>query len=263
VRRAPPIARLGILVAALALFASPSQAEQSASLRVTFTPEHLGKNTNLAFDLRIKAPPHRVPAPLIALDLRYPDELGLGASGLGLATCTRATLELIGPAGCPADSRMGDGEALAEVPFGPEILRETARVSILRAPEGNGRIALFLNVEGWHPVLTQDVLAGVLLPGPRPYETIHIDVPLVESLPEGPDVAVVQLRASLGAHGLTYYEQVHGKHVPYHPQGILLPPRCPHGGFRFTAILSFEDATKTTARTAVRCPKHAPNRRHH
>jgi Squalene/phytoene synthase len=37
---------------------------------------------------------------------------------------------------------------------------------------------------------------------------IHIDVPLVPSLPEAPDVSVVRTHATLGPRGLTYYEHV-------------------------------------------------------
>jgi hypothetical protein len=85
-------------------------------------------------------------------------------------------------------------------------------------------------------------------------------VPLVPSLPEAPDVAVVQLHATFGPKDLTYYEREHGKLVAYHPKGILLPNTCPHGGFAFSASFTFLDGSHTTAQTRVPCPAGAPAR---
>ena len=69
------------------------------------------------------------------VNLRYPENLGVATSGLGLATCTAARLEASGPDDCPADSVMGIGNAIAEFPIGPEIVHESAPVSIFRAPD--------------------------------------------------------------------------------------------------------------------------------
>jgi hypothetical protein len=79
-------------------------------------------------------------------------------------------------------------------------------------------------------------------------------VPLVASLPEGPAVAVVRVHVTLGGR-LTYYERAHGKLLAYHPRGIVLPRRCPHGGFRFAANFGFLDGTRASARLSERCSK--------
>jgi hypothetical protein len=68
-------------------------------------------------------------------------------------------------------------------------------------------------------------------------------------------VAVVDLSATLGPRGLLYSERVGGRTVMYRPGGILLPPTCPHGGFRFTATFGFEDGSHAAAKAAVRCPR--------
>ena len=152
---------------------------------------------------------------------------------------------------------MGQGSALTEIQIGPEIERETAEVAIIRAPSQNGQFALLFYADGMTPVSAQVTFPGLLLPGPGPNdETIHIDVPLVPSLPEAPDVAVIRLHATIGPRGLTYYERIGGKLVSYHPKGVLLPDTCPRGGFPFTAILGFLDGTHASADTAVPCPKH-------
>jgi hypothetical protein len=187
--------------------------------------------------------------------VRYPGSLGVAVGELGLATCSKSRLEAFGAAGCPANSRMGEGSAVAEIPIGPEILQETAKVAILRAPEQEGHLALLLYATGESPVFAQIAFPGLLLQSPAPYgASIHINVPLVPSLPEGPDVAVIRIHATLGPRGLTYYEHIRGKLVPYKPRGILLPKRCPHGGFAFSANFGFLDGSHATANTTVRCP---------
>jgi hypothetical protein len=187
--------------------------------------------------------------------MHYPSSLGLAISGLGLSTCSPATLEHLGNRACPPDSRMGQGEALAEIAFGPEIIHETAEVTILRAPEQNGQITMFFYANATTPVSAQIVFPGLLLPGPTATsETIHVEVPLVPSFPEAPDVAVVQLHATFGPHDLTYYEHAHGKLIAYHPKGVLLPNKCPHDGFPFSANLTFHDGSHTETKSTVPCP---------
>lgn len=234
---------------------STAHAAPSARLHVAFIPERLGQSTTLEFSAQIAAPAGRVPPPLTELDVRYPGSLGVAVGELGLATCSKRRLEALGAEGCPADSRMGEGSATAEIPIGPDILQETAKVAILRAPEQEGHLALLLYATGETPVFAQIAFPGLLLPAPPPYGArIHINVPLVPSLPDGPDVAVVRLHATLGPRGLTYYEHVRGKLVPYKPRGILLPNKCPRGGFAFNASFAFLDSSHANAKTSVPCP---------
>jgi hypothetical protein len=234
---------------------STAHAAPSARLHVAFVPERLGRDTTLEFSAQIAATNGGLPPPLTELDVLYPGVLGLAVGELGLATCSKRRLEELGAKGCPADSRMGEGSATAEIPVGPYLLQETAKVAILRAPEEGGHLALLLYATGETPVFAEIAFPGLLLSAPAPFGArIHIDVPLVPSLPEGPDVAVVRLHATLGPRGLTYYEHVRGKLVSYKPRGILLPKKCPHGGFAFSATFAFLDGSHTNARTSVPCP---------
>jgi hypothetical protein len=221
-------------------------------LHVTFTPDRLGAATTVEFTIQIKAPANAIPSPLTALDMSYPGNLGITTSGLGLATCTETILEYLGPEGCPADSRMGQGSALAEIPIGPAIDRETAEVAIFRTPERNGQLSILFYANAPSPLSAQAVLPGQLLPEPDQGH-LTIEVPLITSLPGGPNVAIIRLHATLGPRGLTYYEHIHNKFLSYHPNGILLPDRCPHGGFPFTASLTFEDGSHTSTSTTVPC----------
>ena len=86
------------------------------------------------------------------IDLRYPQNLGIAVSGLGIDTCTATMLELLGPPGCPPDSMMGRGTALGEIPFGPAIIRESATLTIVRAENQNGQIAILFDAQGISPV---------------------------------------------------------------------------------------------------------------
>ncbi|HXP99887.1 MAG TPA: hypothetical protein VN845_07465 [Solirubrobacteraceae bacterium] len=232
-----------------------AQATSTVDLHARFVPERLGQNTTLEFSARISSADGYVTPPLTELDVRYPQDIGISAGELGLETCARTTLEVLGPEGCPADSRMGEGSAIAEVPIGPHVFIEEATVTILRAPEESGHLALLLFANGLTPVYAQIATTGLLLPATVSYGgSVDITVPLIPGLPGGPDVSLVQLNATLGPLGLTYYEHVHGRLVAYKPRGILLPRKCPRHGFAFSANFTFLDSSHTSANTSVPCP---------
>jgi hypothetical protein len=257
VRRARDLV-LAVLLACVCVFPpAAAEATQSVKLGATLTPEHLGQGTTIGFSFQIETPAGEIPAPLTGINLRYPENLGVATSGLGLATCSAARVEAFGPNHCPADSVMGTGSAIAEFPVGLEIVHESAPVSIFRAPDKNGQIALLLYVTAANPVGVQIALPSMLLPAAAPFGgSVQIGVPLVPSFPDSPDVAVVQLTATLGPLGIIYYERVHGRTIAYHPRGVLLPDSCPRGGFPFAAELGFVDGSTASARTSVPCPSH-------
>jgi hypothetical protein len=249
-----------LLASILACACIPSalaQATQSVSLNATLTPERLGHATTVRFGFQITSPNGQVPPPLTQIDVNYPGNLGIALSELGLATCSATMLEASGPASCPADSLMGYGTATAEIQIGPEIEHEIANITLIRAPTQNGHLALLFYANAISPISAQLIFPGLLLPTPPPFGgSINITVPLVHSLPEAPDVAVVKLTSTLGPEHLTYYEHTHGHTIAYNPKGILLPNTCPHDGFPFTATFGFLDGTHANAHTTVPCPKH-------
>jgi hypothetical protein len=113
---------------------------------------------------------------------------------------------------------------------------------------------LFL-AQGEAPVSAQLIFTSLILTAPTPFGgSLATTVPIVPSLPEAPDVAVTQLHSTLGPMHITYYQRFRGKTTAYHPKGIRLPDRCPHGGFPFAAEFSFLDGTHATAHTTVPCP---------
>ncbi len=231
-------------------------AQPTAKLSAALSPERLGQGTTIVFGFTIATTSGQVPSPLTALNLYYPDNLGIGTSGLGLETCSAATLEVEGPEGCPSQSQMGYGKGLVEIPFGPEILRETTQTMIFMTHVHHGRIGLLFYADGHTPVAAQIVFHGLVLPARSPFGgDLATTIPLVPTLPEAPNAAIVQLRSTIGPLHLTYYEHTRGRYRPYHPRGIVLPRTCPHGGFHFAASFSFEDGTHTSAHTIVPCPR--------
>jgi hypothetical protein len=152
---------------------------------------------------------------------------------------------------------MGFGSAMAQIAVQEGTVYEETQVTIVRGPTREGHLALLFYVDGAEPVSAQIVFPGLLLPAPAPFGgAVSLDVPLVPSWPEGPYVAIVKLRSTLGPEHLTYYEHVRGRVVPYNPQGVLLPKVCPRGGFRFAGTFTFLDGSRATAKTAVPCPVH-------
>ncbi len=251
----------GLPAWALALLAcaclpATASAAQTVKLDAALTPERLGQGTTIGFSFTVSTTTGQVPSPLTGVDLLYPANLGIATSGLGLATCTAATLEELGPEGCPSESQMGYGSGLVEVPFGPEILQEAATTRVFMAHLNQGHLGLVFWAVGVTPVAAQIVFPGLVLPAPGPDGgELSTSIPLVPTLPGAPDAAVVKLSTTIGPEHHTYYERVRGKYLPYHPRGIVLPRTCPHGGFKFAASFTFQDTTHASARTAVPCPR--------
>jgi hypothetical protein len=236
----------------------PSAALAAPSVRLSagLHPEVLGHSTTVSLRMQITPGGELVPPPLIEADLRYPAGLDVQLSGLGIDACSVATLELSGPEGCPPNSLMGRGYAVAELPIKHAAFREAAKIAILRTAEQDGHFALLLYIYGETAVNAQIVLPAQLLPADGPFGgLLAIQVPLVPSLPETPDVSVGEIALVIGPRDLTYYEHIHHKLVAYRPAGVGLPKRCPRGGFRFAIELGFLGGAHASGATAVPCPR--------
>jgi hypothetical protein len=166
-----------------------------------------------------------------------------------VAACSQALLEENGPEACPANSRMGSGSAVVEIPFGPDVVREAVTLTLVAGPLPSGVLQLLVCAVGVHPVAAVVVLSAQLNAG-----HLSITVPPIQGIAGGPFVALVQMHLTLGGN-LTYYERVHGRLEAYHPAGVGLPRSCPRGGFAFAAKVDFLDGEHARARTAVPCPR--------
>jgi hypothetical protein len=237
-----------VTLALCALAPSATLAAPTAKMSAALRPERLGRPTTISADFRIGWSEPRPPV-LTGVQLVYPNNLGFATSGLGLAACDQALLEENGPEACPANSRMGQGSALVEIPLSGFLHAEKVQLSLLAAPSPNGYVHIFVSGVGSFPVSALVVLSAELLPG-----GLGITIPPIPTLPDGPYVSLVEMHLELGGR-LTYFESIHGHAVAYHPPGIGLPRNCPRGGFRFAATFAFLGGESVTAQARVACPR--------
>lgn len=247
-------------VSGMALGAVSEQATLSAS----FTPDRLGASTTIGFGIHVLTTEGQAPPPMTAIDLHMPAGMNFTTTTLGLAICQPQELLTSGIHGCPANSRLGMGSALVEVPFGTGSGHEIPEIQAVMGPPSKGNMVVLFYANGQTPVFAQLVFAGEVLPAGGMFGSqLNTIVPPVPSVPEGPDVSIVNVSATIGPEHLTYYKHKHGKLVSFHPVGISVPESCPEGGFPFTAELSFQDGSHTAASATVPCPKHVVHHHHH
>jgi hypothetical protein len=245
--------RIGALVGALVVcgcLASSAEAAQSARLQVSLNPKRPGASTTLAFGFQIEDPEGTLPAALTRLDVRLP--AGMGVDTSGLATCTEAKLEH-DPKGCSLNARVGAGSVKVQVPLGTVTRPEIAALTVFNAPRKGGDTTLLFYAAGKLPIATQLIFPGVIVPGPQG-DSIEATIPLIPTLPNTPDAAIVEMRASLGTRSQTYYRTAGGRRVRFTPKGATLPASCPAGGFPFAATFGFNDGSTAGAASSVECP---------
>jgi hypothetical protein len=244
---------LGALLA-WACLPAVSLAAPRVALEVGFAPERLGESTTMVVNFQIgslTAPPS---SPLTGVDLMGPADIAYGTSTLGMASCPLKVLLAGGPDGCPSNSRVGSGAADVDFSLGSQVLTEQATVAALVGNSEGGNVEILYYVAGESPAIAQMVLTGRLLSslsGSR-FET---SIPAVPVLPGVPGASVVHFRSTIGPRDLYYYAESHGKRVRYRPRGIVLPTSCPAGGFRFSAVFSFQDGSTVAGSDTVGCPR--------
>jgi hypothetical protein len=242
--------------AARSSVATKSAATEHATLTASFTPNRLGASTTIGFGFRLSTATGLAPPPMTSVDLHMPAGMNYTGTTLGLATCLPKTLEEKGLAGCPVNSRLGYGNAFVEVPFGTGSGHELPEIQAVMGPSKNGNMVVLFYANGQTPVYAQLVFEGVVLPDSGPFGSqLSTIVPPIPSVPNGPDVSIVSVSATIGPAHLTYYKTVHGRRVPFHPIGIAVPERCPRRGFLFTADFGFQDGSTANASTRVPCPR--------
>jgi hypothetical protein len=233
---------------------------EDATLHASFQPDRLGADTTIGFSFHLSTSDGTAPPPLTALDLHMPAGINYTRTTLGLALCKPAVLLARGAGGCPANSRLGYGSAFVEVPFGTGDGHEIPEVQAFSAPSPKGNLVVLFYANGLEPISAQLAFSGEVLPDTGSFGSrLNSTIPLVTSVPGGPDVSIVTVAATIGPQHLTYYKRVHGRRVAFHPRGVSVPEHCPAGGFPFAATFAFQDGSSATARTAVPCPP--PHRR--
>jgi hypothetical protein len=255
--RAMSVLSLAAGLVPMSVLAQPSVPTQAAAApRVTlsarFGPDRLGESTTIHWGFAVSEP-----APLRSIALRLPAGMGFAASSLGLEPCRPELLARAGPEGCPADSRIGFGSALAEIPAQTTIQERATVTALLGPPDGEDMTVLFF-VEGRWPANREIILTSHLLniadPGGA---TLLTEVPSLPVWPLGPDIGLTRFASTIGPAGLTYYRRVRGRTVAFKPRGVSLPRRCPSGGFLVSAVFNWWTVDgAASASTHVPCPRH-------
>jgi hypothetical protein len=150
---------------------------------------------------------------------------------------------------------MGYGTARVRVPFAAGGVTEHARVYIFMSKPIDGRTTTLFYFDGRRPVIAPLVLQSQVVtpPGSRA-SVLKTTVAPIATVPDGPEVRMVALRVTIGPPGLRYFKGVGQRRVPYKPEGLRIPDKCPRGGLRFGAGFAFRDGARSKARTTVPCP---------
>jgi hypothetical protein len=256
-------AAVTLLACACLPAAAGATATEKATLKTSFSPDRLGASTTIGFSFAVSTTDGLAPPPLTGIDLQMPTGMNYLDTNLGLATCQPETLQQEGVAGCPINSRIGSGDARVEVPFGDGAGHELPEVqAVMGPPNSNGNIVVLFYANGKTPVSAQLVFKGEVQPASGIFGSqLATVVPAIPSVPDGPNVSIIGVTATIGPQGITYIKHVHGRVVHFHPTGIGVPEHCPRGGFPFSASFTFEDGSSTSTSTTVPCPAHKARRK--
>ncbi len=252
--RARRLVRIGALAGALLICAwqaGAASAQQSATLHVSLKPERLGASTTVSFGFRIAAAAGALPAALTQLDVRLAP--GIGVDTRGLPSCAAGSLAQ-GPRGCPSGALVGSGRVQVQVPLGNVVRPESAALSVFNGARRDGHTTLVFYAAGRVPIATQLVFTGVIVPAALGQQ-IEASIPLIPTLPDTPDAAIVEMSASIGTRGRSYDRTVAGRRVRFTPAGATLPAHCPAAGLAFSAEFHFDDGSTASAATTVGCPQ--------
>lgn len=248
-------ARVALLLSVLLMcLPGTAGATSVAKIKIEFVPNKPGAQISIRTIIEFSNTNGGLPSPVIGFDLRMPSQLELITSTLGLAICQPKPLLENGLSGCSPNARLGFGSATVAVPFGPEVVSETASIQALMGPPVEEQIGVLLFAESRTPVFAQLMYPGKLLIGETGPERLNTTFPPTPTLPGAPDATVTHMELTVGPNHLTYYKLVHGKRVGFRPSGVTLPPHCPRAGFRFVTDMRFEDGSTLEVPYTVPCP---------
>ncbi len=233
-----------LALAICAALGGTSRASTVGSIHPSFLPDRLGTSTAFTLAIRLASDQGEVPAPVDRAVLHLPAGLGIDLRGAGV--CSKARLQASGASGCPARSRIGRGHAVLEVHAGSQTIPEPASLSAFRGPTQAGKPTLEIIGQGETPLYERTVIVGVLHPDRPPFGLkLELAIPPIPTLPGEPNASMLEFSLTIGA----------GRSPRAHLAGaIVVPRRCPAGGFPFAADFAFEDGSSASASATAPCP---------
>jgi hypothetical protein len=239
--------RLAALASACACAALPSVAHASTAgtIHPSFLPNRLGASTAFTLALRFSGGEEGVPTPLSGMVVRLP--VGLVIDLRGVAKCPTSRLQSRGAAGCPRGSLLGRGHALLEVHAGSLTVPEESTISVFRGPDRGASPTIKIFGHGETPLDESSISTAILRADNGPYGSrLTVSVPPIPTLVLEPDASFSSLSVTIGAVGPGARTHAGGD--------VVVPRRCPSGGFPFAASFTFADQSTASAVARAPCP---------
>ena len=239
--------RRAVLAALIVLAAqgTGAQARTVATITPVLSPDRLAAKGALTLTIRYTEQGPGLPAPVRRVVLRLP--VGLTLEVPQLRSCSVARLEARGASGCPRQSEIGTGEALVAADLGAETATENVALQAFLGPPQNLQPTFAILAHGSSPFSTNLVLAATALPDRAPFgEKLVMSIPSIRTLPPQPDVSIISFSLRIGASP---------RHRSHSANTVLMPSRCPAGGFPFVAESTYDDGSVGSARAIERCPR--------
>jgi hypothetical protein len=252
-----PNMRIGavtVVLCACLLIAAAAWAGEALTVHAGFSPDRLGASTNLSLTANFASSTGSPPSPVTRFILYAPAGIGVDVHGIG--TCAAATLEQKGPSGCPADSRAGFGGGVGVLALPSETIHEPYTLDFFFASKASGHLRLLIYASAIAPVGEELVLVAKQIAAPKPYGLgFSVEVPPIATFPGAADASIESAFVTVGAANAAYYESVHGRRTLVHLKGLLIPKRCPSGGFPTAGTVDFADGSTLTVNSTIPCPQ--------
>jgi hypothetical protein len=247
------IAVAAFLVCGCLLGAAVAWAAETLTVHASFTPDRLGAPTNLSLAANFVSSTAGPPSPVTRFTLYAPAGMEVDVRGAG--TCAAATLEQLGPSGCPTDSRAGFGGGVGVLELPRETVREPYTLDFFFAAKQRGHLRLLVYASALAPVGVELVLVAKQISAPKPYGLgFSVEVPPVSTFPGASNASIESAFVTVGGPNVAYYESVHGRRTLVHLRGMVVPKRCPSGGFPTEGTVDFADGTTLTVNPTIPCP---------
>ena len=245
----PTCAALALLAALVmcATAATIARAETTASATIapSLSPDRFGAMGALVLTIRFAGGESGVPSPVRRSVLRFP--AGLGIEIPHLRSCSIARLRAHGAGGCPAQALLGHGHALAEAQAGSQLITEGISLWLFVGPFHNLEPTFEILGQGYTPFDERVVLTGTVLPDSAPYgEDLVMNIPPIPTIPLEPDASMVTMSLTVG---------VSKPRDPRNANMVVVPARCPPGGFPFAADFTYADGSGGSSSSTVPCPR--------
>jgi len=228
-------------------------APTTATIAPSLSPDRLGARASLTFSIRYSGGEFGVPSPVRHSVLRFPAGMSLDIPRL--RACKAARLRAHGPGGCPAQSEIGSGHALAETHAGSQITSEEVELHAFLGPPENLQPTFEIFAQGYTPLDEDVVFTGKVASANAPYgEELEMSIPPVPSLPLEPDASIVRFSLTVGQGLGTHPPGARPPHGTDDRSTVSVPRSCPAGGFPFAAEFTYADGSVGGVLARVPCP---------